>query len=112
MKRVRFEMADPVLVSGLTYTAKAKFAVRPAGMDCSGELWLSKDGISKEATSGIKTFSSTGLDMTIDFPVTMPVGGYEYRVFLDVKMGGLTVGAYEATEKVLIPYVSTPIITW
>jgi len=33
-------------------------------------------------------------------------------VFLDVKTAGITIGAYEATEQVIIPWVGPPVIVW
>lgn len=112
MERIKIKMLDPTFMAGDSKTAKATLTMKPSGLACTGELWLSKDGTSKDATSGAKAFTSTGADQTISLPVTIPIGGYEYRVFLDIVTGGMLVGAYEATERVLVPWVGPPVITW
>lgn len=112
MERKRLVMEDPVFASGETKTAKVTFVVKPAGLACTAELWLSRDGISKDATSGIKAFTSTGAEQSINFPVVMPAGGYAYRVLLDVLTDGYAIGAYEATEQVLVPWVGEPVVEW
>jgi len=102
----------PILSANTEYSATAKFPVKPAGLECETELWLSKDGATKDASSGIGAFTSTGVEQSISFPVTTPEGGYSYRVFLDVKTAGITIGAHEATEQVIIPWVGLPVIEW
>lgn len=102
----------PILVSKVTYTATGKFPVVPANLSCKAELWLSKDGISKDATSGQKLFTSTGEIQSVSFPVTMPSGGFNYRVFLDIYTDSILIAAFEGTEKATVPGVGTPTITW
>jgi len=102
----------PILGTNITYTAQGRFPVTPEGVQCTAELWLSKDGLSKDATSGQKVFTSTGQIQTINFPVTMPVGGYNYRVFLDIYAGAIPLALFEATENVTVPGVGAPTITW
>ncbi|MDZ4247556.1 MAG: hypothetical protein U1D67_10630 [Dehalococcoidia bacterium] len=102
----------PVFFQGQAKTAKARITVSPSGLSCSAELWLSKDGTTKQATSGGKTFTSTGAPQDVSLPVTMPSGGWQYGVYLDVYVAGNLMGAYRGTEDVLIPSVSDPIITW
>lgn len=105
-------MTDPILREAAGYTATAVFPVSPAGLACQAELWLSKDGIAKDATSGLKSFTSTGASQAVSLPVTMPVGGYEYRVFLDVFANGMLIAAYKATENVIVPAVGPIEIIW
>lgn len=112
MERQKMQMPDPILGTLITYTATGKFPVTPAGISCTAELWLSKDGISKDATSGPRAFTSTGAVQSISFPVTMPAGGYNYRVFLDILADGIVLALYEAIDQVTVPGVGTPIITW
>lgn len=74
MERKKMVMADPILREAAGYTATATFPVSPAGLACDAELWLSKDGVSKDATSGLRAFASTGAPQAVSLPVTMPVG--------------------------------------
>ncbi len=112
MKRLKMEMLDPLFAPGESRTAIATFPVKPAGLACAAELWLSSDGISKDATSGAIAFTSTGADQSISLPVVMPAGGYAYRVLLDISVEGIPLLAFEADEDVIIPWVGPPIITW
>jgi hypothetical protein len=112
MGRIRIEMDDPVFAAGTSKTAKATLTVSPSGIACTAELWLTKDGTTKNATSGAIAFTSTGASQQINLPVTMPVGGYSYNVMLDIVAGGIIQGQYQATEDVLVPLVGTPTITW
>lgn len=102
----------PILGANVTYTAIGRFPVTPAGVPCTAELWLGPDPNTKVATSGPLAFTSTGAEQAISFPVTMPVGGYEYRVFLDIYAGDIPLALYEATEMVTVPGVGIPVITW
>ena len=112
MKRQKMRMADPILREAAGYTATASFPVAPAGLACDAEIWLSRDGVSKDATSGPRGFTSTGEPQAVSLPVTMPVGGYEYRVYLDVFANGMLIAAYEATENVIVPSVGPIDIIW
>ncbi|MBA7699242.1 hypothetical protein ES703_107933 [subsurface metagenome] len=82
-------------------TAKAPIAVSPAGLSCSAELYLVSDS-TKVATSGVKTFTSTGAKQNISFPITMPGAEGTYPVWLDVFVEGTLIGAYIGTEDVVI----------
>jgi len=112
--RVPMQMVDPVFVPNSQHTATASLIVSPTGIACIAELWLTKDGgATKAATSGDVGFNSTGATQAIVLPVTMPPdAGFSYAVCLDIKSGGELIGAYYATESVLIPLVGTPVITW
>ena len=113
MSRKPLFMLDPVFMAGSTHTATAALTVSPSGIACTAELFLSRDGgATKAATSGPKSFTSTGSAQNIALPVTMPVGGYDYGVYLDIASGGSLIALYQGTEDVLIPLVGTPIITW
>jgi len=112
MKRTKMEMLDPIFGPGESRTAIATFPVRPGGLPCTAELWLSRDGAIRDATSGARPFTSTGLGQSVICPVTIPAGGYAYRVLLDVKTDGILIGAYEADELVIVPFVGIPLITW
>lgn len=113
MKRLKMEMLDPLFGAGSTHTATAKLTIAPSGLACSAELWLSRNGTTKDATSGKIPFVSTGASQNISCPVTMPSeGGYAYRVYFDIEIEGTPVLAFVATEDVLIPSVSTPEIVW
>lgn len=112
VKRIKIKMLDPIFPPGESKAALATFAVRPAGLACTAELWLSSDGTTRDATSGARPFTSTGVDQSINCPVTIPAGGYAYRVLLDVKVDGILIAAYEADEPVVVPWVGQPEIVW
>ncbi|MBA7613549.1 hypothetical protein ES703_20800 [subsurface metagenome] len=113
MKILKMRMLDPIFAPGETRTAKATFPVKPEGLACAAELWLTLNGTTKDATSGPIPFTSTGLDQSISCPVTMPVGeGYSYVVRLDIRANGVLLVAYVADEPVVVPWVGTPTIVW
>ena len=99
-----------ILSPNTKYTATARFPVKPAGLTCTAKLWLSKDGVSQDASSTVP-FTSTGIEQSLSLPVVMPAGGYSYQVLLDVSVDGVQIGAYEG-EPVIIPWVGVPEIVW
>ncbi len=112
MERLKMEMADPIFAPGESRVALVTFPVKPAGLNCTVELWLSSDGVTKDATSGPIPFVSTGVDQGIECPVTMPAGGYNYQVLIDRVVEGAPVPGYIADEAVTIPWVGPPVVTW
>ncbi len=113
MKILKMKMLDPLFAAGEARTAIATLPVKPEGLACTAELWLTRDGTTKDATSGEIPFTSTGLDQSINCPVTMPVGeGYEYAVRLDIRANGVLLMAFVADETVIIPWVGPVTITW
>lgn len=101
-----------IFAPGEQKTARVVLDLDPAGISGSAELWLTRDGTTKAATSGQVGFISTGSQQTILLPITMPAGGYEYGVALDIRAGENIIKAFMATEPVLIPSVSDPQINW
>ena len=68
--------------------------------DYSAELYL---GMPKAASSGTIPFSlAPGETRDISFPVTMPGAEGTYPVYLDVLSNSQLIGAYQATESVVI----------
>ncbi|MBA7465008.1 hypothetical protein ES707_00169 [subsurface metagenome] len=66
----------------------------------TAELYL---GLPKAASSGAISFSlAAGETRNISFPVTMPDAPGTYPVYLDVFVAGQLLGAYQATEDVII----------
>ena len=113
MKLLKMKMVDPIFAAGEARTAIATLPVKPEGLACTAELWLTKDGITKDATSGPIPFTSTGLGQSVSCPVTMPVGeGVSYAVRLDIVTNGILLMAFVADEAVIVPWVGTPTITW
>lgn len=86
---------------GESKTARAPITVKPSGLSCSAELYLVSDG-TKVVTSGTKTFTSTRAKQDISFSITMPSAEGTYPVYLDIFTNGLLIGAYKATEDVVI----------
>jgi len=97
---------DAIMGKGTAHTARAPITVKPSGLPCQAELWLTKDGgVTKAATSGPVIFTSTGAVQSISFPVTMPSTWGDYLVYIDILADGMFIGAYIATEHVIIPDV-------
>lgn len=81
--------------------AVATFPVMPAGLECTGELWLASD-TTPVATSGEIPFVATGLDQSIALPITMPGIEGVYPVNLGVFSGGVLIKSFRAVEDVVI----------
>lgn len=113
-KRISLAMLDPVMGPGVVATAVAPITVSPSGLSCQAELYIGPDEATKEATSGLVAFTSTGAAQSVSFPVTMPtpVIGTSYHVYLDVYADGYLIVAYVATEDVTIPSGEVGPITW
>jgi len=112
MERQPMTMEDPILMASSVHSATASLTVTPSGMACTAELFLSLNGTTKAATSGHVSFTSSGGQQSITLSVTMPSVGGSYGVYLDIEAGGYLLAAYQATENVIIPTVSLPVIVW
>lgn len=99
-----------VFLSGEKKTAKCTISAYPAGIDCTVELYLTRDMVNKDATTGVVHFTSAE-ETSLALEITMPAGGYWYEACLDVNVGGL-VTLYRATEPVAVPLVGEPTIIW
>lgn len=88
----------PEFTPGQAKTAIAPIIIRPAGLACSAELYLG----AKVSTSGVKSFTSTGIKQNIIFPITMPDIEGTYPVYLDITAQEMLIGAYKAIEDVVI----------
>ena len=112
MERTPVEMLDPVFGPSVAKSATAQITVIPAGVVCTAELFLGITAANKAATSGPKTFTSTGAAQNVALPVTMPNVGGAFHVYLDILSSGMTLGAFQATEDVLIVTAQVGPITW
>ena len=111
--RISLEMLDPVMLPGVSRTAVAPITVSPSGLACEAELFLGPNDATKVATSGRKSFLSTGTSQSVSLPVLMPsTGGVAYHVYLDVFVAGYRLLAYQATEDVIIPSGVVGPIVW
>ena len=88
---------------GSTHIANVNLTVMPVGMECTAEVWLTRDGVQTAATSGLIAFTSTGARQQIQMPVVMPALPGEYLVYLDIASGGSLIDAFEASEHVTVP---------
>lgn len=112
-ERISVDMLDPVMAPGVSRTAVAPITVSPSGLACEAELFLGPNDATKVATSGKKSFTSTGAPQSVRLPVTMPTaGGVAYHVYLDVFANGYRILAYQATEDVVIPSGEVGPIVW
>ena len=114
MERQMLQMDDPVFPPGIAKTGKAPITVSPSGLSCQAELFLATSPTAtKQATSGLIPFTSTGAEQTVSLPVTMPsAGGVTYHVYLDVYLEGYLFLAYVATEDVVLASGSVGPIIW
>lgn len=101
MERIKLEMEDPVFPEGILKIAKVPVKLKPAGMASSAELWLSRDQVSREASSGKIPFISTGAKQTVELPINMPAIG-EYPVLIDVEVQGVPVILGKGTENIVV----------
>ena len=88
---------------GSTHIANVNLTVMPVGIECTAEVWLTRDGVQTAATSGLIAFTSTGARQQIQMPVVMPALPGEYLVYLDIASGGSLIDAFEASEHVTVP---------
>ena len=80
--------------------AIATFPTKPAGLECTAELWLVSD-MTKVATSGRIPFTSTGVDQTIQVPLTMPSSG-TYQALLGIFTDNILIRAFYDPEEIVI----------
>ena len=92
----------PEFAPGSSHIATLPIAVAPADLACEVELWLSPDGETKAASSGLASFTSTGSQQELSLTVDMPSEEGTYKVLIDVYCEGNLVGAYQALENVNI----------
>lgn len=90
----------PQFNPGEAKIAIAPITVSPAGLSCEAELFLGPDEATKVATSGRIPFVSSGIEQSVQLPVTMPVDVGAYHVYIDILAEGLLIGAYQAIEDV------------
>ena len=108
MERTLVQMDDPIFMPSVAKIANLSFTVIPPGAMGTVELYIG----SKSATSGAKNFVSTGSAQSISLPVTMPTAPGVYHVYIDVVIGSILAGAYQATEDIFIIGVTVGPITW
>jgi len=114
-KEIRWvESEDPTFEGGDTKIAVAPMSNPTAkAFSYTAELYLD---VTKVATSGLIPFTlNPGQQLPISFPLTMPLLEGDYPVYLDVFVGTSLVGAFQATENVVVvisPDVVIGPITW
>nr|MDD4985451.1 hypothetical protein [Dehalococcoidales bacterium] len=69
MERIQVQMEDPVFGPGISKTAKVPVDVDPSGLSCQLEVFLGPNESTKVATSGLKSFISTGVQQSVAAPV-------------------------------------------
>jgi hypothetical protein len=102
----------PTFNPGSSHTANLSLTVKPTGMSCMAELWLSPDGSTKAATSGLVAFTATGAAQNVTLPVVMPTIQATYTVYLDVYSSGIHIGSYVGTDPVIIVTSPPPSGLW
>lgn len=81
--------------------AIATFPTKPAGLECTAELWLASD-MTKVATSDEIPFIATGEDKSISLPITLPGIEGAYPVYLEVFSNGQRIAVFRGDEDVVI----------
>jgi hypothetical protein len=95
----------PTFNPGSSHTGTVQLTVTPSGLLCPAELFLSSDGgVTKAATSGQISFTSTGSLQSISLPITVPSVAGTYSVFLNV----LNV-LYQSPDNVVISSAPSPV---
>ena len=92
----------PQFAPSVQKTAVAPITVAPAGLNCEAELFLGPNDATPVASSGIRTFLSTGSPQQVSFHVVMPATPGAYHVYVDVHAGGQLILAYIGSENVVI----------
>lgn len=92
----------PQFTPGATKVAGLSIPVSPAGVNCDAELYLTLDGVTKAATSGLKPFTSTGSAQDIQLPITLPSMQGTYMARVLINSGEAQLGAYQAVDNVVI----------
>jgi len=87
--------------------AIATFPTKPAGLECTAELWLASD-MTKVATSGEIPFTATGGDKSISLSITLPGDEGTYPVYLDVFSNGQRIARFLGDEDVVIVAPAVP----
>ncbi|KKM20626.1 hypothetical protein LCGC14_1643600 [marine sediment metagenome] len=114
-KQIRWvDSEDPTFEGGITKTAVATMSNPTAkAFNYTAELYLD---VTKVASSGVIAFTlAPGTQQPVSFPLTMPLVEGDFPVYLDVLVGGVVVGAFQATENVVIvisPEIVIGPITW
>jgi len=114
-KEIRWiESEDPTFEGGVQKTAVATMNNPTAkAFDYTAELYLD---VTKVASTGQIPFSLlAGAQGPVSFPLTMPLVEGDFPVYLDVFVGGVLVGAFQATENVVVvisPDIVIGPITW
>jgi len=82
--------------------AVAPVTVQPSGLACQVEVFLGPNDTTKVATSGLKSFTSTGNQQSVSVPITMPSEDGTYHVYIDLYVEGQYLAGYQATEDIEI----------
>ncbi|MBA7666558.1 hypothetical protein ES703_74639 [subsurface metagenome] len=101
----------PQFNPGEERVAIATFPTKPAGLECTAELWLGSD-LTKVATSGEIPFTSTGASQSISLPITLPGVEGVYPVHLSVFSNGLRIAEFRGDEDVVIAPVGVAEFTY
>jgi hypothetical protein len=89
-------------------TATVSITVTPSGQAMSVEVWMGLNTTTKAATSGKRTFTSTGAAQSVACPITMPATAATYKVYIDVFQGTVLISSFVSNEDVIVTAV-TPV---
>lgn len=105
-----------IFLPSSNHIATVAIMVNPSGLSCQVEVWLglSQTG-TKVATSGVKSFNSTGNAQNVSCPVTMPdasKAGIAYNVYIDIYVAGSLAATYVGSDQIAVVNIGTPVVTW
>jgi len=92
-----YEYVPTGFTHGTTHTASFNTTVIPANQSCQIELWLGPNSTTKSATSGLQSFTSTGIVQNLNLQIIMPAAG-TYNVYIDLYMGGIKFLSFVGTN--------------
>ena len=116
--RLKVEMADPTFQYNTTHVVHVPVEnPTPQSYTYTLEVYLALSEAGTKVATGSTTFTlGGGQSDTEDISLTMPdYAGGPYSVYIDAKVAGVVVGAYIATETVMVevtPQVIIHPITW
>lgn len=105
-------MADNIFPASAAKSARVPVTLTPSGIAAGCEVFIGPDQNTKTATSGVISFTSTGVAQNVQCPITMPAASANYKTFINITAGGAIIAAFQDVNNVVIPNVNVGNITW
>jgi len=107
-------MANILVVPGRASIATVPIKVVPSGLSSSVGVVLTSDAAGNNAVlqTSQKTFTSTGALQNVQVPVTIPVTGGFFYVWVSVQISGISVGIWSQGDTLIAQSVEVGTIIW